>query len=83
MDNVIPMFGEIQHDEPAELYLKKVAENNPLDKVIVIGQTEGGSLFLGSSTGNMETLSWLMLRANAHMAKIAGCFEHEDEGLLP
>ena len=82
-DNIIPMFGEILHDEPCDVYLKKVADNNELDRVIVIGETEDGSLFLGANTGNMETLAWLMLRANTHMSKIAGCFEHGDEGLLP
>lgn len=82
MSNVIPLFGAILHDEPAKEYLEQVANYPNMDKVIVIGQTEDGSLFMGSNTSVFETLVFLMFRANNHMNRIENEFEHEDEEVL-
>lgn len=81
-DNVIPLFGEILHDEPVKKFLYKVAENQPLDIAIVIGQTEDGSLFMGGNIGDFEKLVFLMFRAINHMNRIENCFPNLDEKIL-
>lgn len=81
-DNVILMFGEILHDEPAAVHLKKVADNCNLETAIVIGETEDGELFMGGNIGDMEKLVWLMFRGNNQMARIEAHFANHDEEIL-
>lgn len=80
-DNVIPMFGEVLHDIPVDEFLD-MAKNAGLENAIVLGQTEEGSFYMGSNTGNFKELAYLMLRANNHMNRIENCFPTEDDGLF-
>ena len=81
-DNVIPMFGEIQHDEPVKVFLEKVSNSAGLETAIVIGEDENGSLFMGGNIGDMKELIWLMFRANNQMNRIEACFPNNDEDIL-
>jgi hypothetical protein len=74
MSNVILMFDEVLHDEPAAVFLSKAAETVPLDQAIVIGETEDGELFVGGNTGDFVKLVHLMFRANQHMNWIESHF---------
>lgn len=78
-DNVVPLFGHILHDEPAEQYLDTVKNNN-LEQVLIIGFDEDGVLFVGGNTSNFERLVYMMYRANQHIASINSVLNMADDG---
>ena len=73
-DNVIPMLGEVLHDQPADEFLHLVADSVPLNVAIVIGETEEGQLFMGGNIGAFEKLVHLMFRGNNQMQNIENHF---------